>query len=126
MDLTRIEPYRSHLHEMRVYGTWGDETNGVFLVPSPIDGRPLQVIASDGCGWDHVSVSARKRCPNWKEMEFIKRLCFREDEDAMQLHVPPAEHINFHATCLHLWRPQAERIPRPPAAPVAPLEVVTG
>lgn len=67
---------------------------------------PLRVIASDGAGWDHVSVSAPGRTPTWDEMERVKRLFFRDDETAMQLHVPPAEHVNLHAHCLHLWRPQ--------------------
>ena len=48
-------------------------------------------------------------------MEHVKRLFFRPDETAMQLHVPPHEHINTHEHCLHLWRPQQEKIPRPPS-----------
>lgn len=125
MDLSRLEKYRSRVAELRIAGSEGDEGNGCFWVPSPCDGRLLFVIASNGCGWDHVSVSAKKRMPNWTEMEFIKRQCFGEDETAMQLHVPPAEHLDFHPLCLHIWRPQHERIPRPPSSLVAPLEVVT-
>jgi hypothetical protein len=41
-------------------------------------------------------------------MAFVKRLFFRDDETAMQLHVPASDHVNQHPYCLHLWRPQAD------------------
>ena len=97
-------------------GGWpGDETCGAFLLRSPVDGATLRVIASSGEGWDHVSVSRGNRCPNWPEMEYVKRQFFRDDEYAIQLHVPPADHVNMHPYCLHLWRPLTGEIPRPPA-----------
>jgi hypothetical protein len=98
----------------------GDETCGAFVLPSPIDGQGLRVIASSGGGWDHVSVSRTKRCPNWPEMDFVKRVFFG-DEVVMQLHVPSKDHVNYHAFCLHLWRPQSAEIPRPPAWMVGPV-----
>lgn len=107
---------------VKMWGWAGDETCGAFEIPSPIDGGSLRVIASSGEGWDHVSVSRTNRCPNWPEMEFIKRRFFRDDETAMQLHVPPSDHLNCHQHCLHLWRPQNVEIPRPPAIMVAPPE----
>lgn len=100
---------------MRHYGWAGDDTCGVFEVPSPIDGGVLRVIASAGAGWDHVSVSRRNRCPNWPEMDHIKRLFFADDETVMQLHVPATDHISDHDNCLHLWRPHRAEIPRPPS-----------
>jgi hypothetical protein len=96
------------------YGSTGDEATGAFLVPSPLDSAGMRVIASSGEGWDHVSVSRANRCPNWQEMEHVKRLFFKDDETAMQLHVPPADHINMHPNCLHLWRPLTQPIPMPP------------
>lgn len=101
---------------------WGDETCGSFKVPSPIDSKPLYIIASSGAGWDHVSVSRVNRCPNWPEMEHIRRIFFKDEETAMQLHVPPSDHINLHPFCLHMWRPQAAEIPRPPAWMVGPTD----
>lgn len=74
----------------------------------------LFVIASDGGGWDHVSVSRPDRCPTWEEMAHVKALFFSEEEAAMQLHPPASEYVNNHPHCLHLWRPQAVEIPRPP------------
>lgn len=97
-------------------GGIGDHETGVFQVPSPIDGQVLLVIVSCDLGWEHVSVSRRKRTPNWPEMDFVKRLFFKDDETVMQLHVPPTEHINCHPNCLHLWRPVGATIPRPPMA----------
>lgn len=79
-------------------------------------GAVLLVIASGEGGWDHVSVSCAKRCPEWDEMEFIKRLFFREDECAMQLHPPLSQYVNVHPHVLHLWRPHAQPIPQPPMA----------
>ncbi len=75
----------------------------------------LKVLASNGMGWDHVSVSTKRRCPTWADMEFVKRLFFLPGETAMQLHVPPDDHVNCHPFVLHLWRPNDWReIPRPP------------
>jgi hypothetical protein len=104
------------------YGGVGDDTCGAFFVPSPTDRADLKVIASSGDGWDHVSVSRPNRCPNWPEMEHVKRLFFRDDETAMQLHVPPADHISIHPNCLHLWRPQNVDLPRPPGWMVGPVK----
>lgn len=115
-------------------GRIGAEDYGCFIVPLsamrnshasapnpvPTFGTALAVIASTSDGWDHLSVSVdAPRCPSWSELEFVKHLFFREDETAMQLHVPPAEHVNIHPYCLHLWRPQAMTIPRPPQWMVA-------
>lgn len=115
-DLRELEHYRQRGATVaEFYGWEGDATCGAFTVPSVVDRQPLFVVASSDEGWDHVSVSRRTRCPNWIEMEQVKRLFFRDDETAMQLHVPPAEHVNAHAYCLHLWRPLDQEIPRPPA-----------
>lgn len=93
-----------------------DGNNGAFLVP--VASRNLTVLASDVEGWEHVSVSTPNRCPNWHEMDTIKRI-FWDDEDAvMQLHVPLSEWISNHPYCLHLWRPTDREIPLPPSAMV--------
>ena len=115
-DLIDLESFRWHAHP------WGpgDETGGPFLIASPIDHAPLLIIASNNGGWDHVSVSRQNRCPNWREMEHIKRMFFRDDETAVQFHVPPSEHRNLHPYCLHLWRCQTQEFPRPPGNFVAP------
>ena len=90
----------------------GGDCQGAFLLRP--GGVELGIICGAGMGWDHVSVSRKNRVPNWAEMEHVKRLFFKADEVAVQYHVPPAEHINIHPYVLHLWRPQAVEIPRPP------------
>lgn len=87
--------------------------NGLFLIP--FESYELQVIASDGEGWEHVSVSLRNRTPNWKEMCFIKSLFWDEQECVVQYHPPQSEYVNNHDYCLHLWRPTGQEIPMPPS-----------
>ena len=79
------------------------EDGGVYFVK--LKGRQFAVIASYGMSWDHVSVSLSDRTPRWDEMETIKRLFFKPNEWAMQLHAPPSKHINIHSHTLHLWAP---------------------
>jgi hypothetical protein len=121
-NLDTINHLRSDSRDL--YGSNGDSGNGVFMITSKIDHTTLVVVASDQLGWDHVSVSHRKRVPNWYEMEQVKAMFFEEDETCMQLHVPASDHINNHANVLHLWRPQKAEIPRPPSIMVG-LEGVT-
>lgn len=115
---------RPELNRMRVkhptVGGYGDETCGAFALRSPIDSGEIHIIASSGAEWDHVSVSRANRCPNWPEMDFVCRLFFAADEVVIQYHIPPSENISVHRYCLHLWRPQAVDIPRPPAWMVGP------
>lgn len=90
--------------------------HGVAEDGGAIQVNEIRIIFSWDEGWDHVSVSLPDRCPTWEEMEWVKRAFFRDTETAMQLHVPISDHISFHPYCLHLWRPQRKKIPRPPAA----------
>jgi hypothetical protein len=115
-DLNELNKYRvTDPKLLGHFGGWaGDATCGSFTIASPIDGRVLRVIAANGEGWDHVSVSLEKRAPNWREMSLIHRMFFRDDEVAMQLHVPPKDHINVHPNVLHIWRPHDQAIPLPP------------
>jgi len=114
-NLNELDRYRIETRQVfDFYGSFGDHETGAFRILCAQTGGDLLVIASSGEGWDHVSVSLKHRTPNWAEMEFIKRLFFKDDETAMQLHVPPSEHISFAHTALHLWRPLKQEIPRPP------------
>lgn len=114
-NLYELDRYRMTQEQANAWHGWrGDHTAGAFLVPSPIDKAPMVVVAAAAEGWDHVSVSRKNRCPNWAEMEHIARLFFADDETAMQLHVPPGDHINRHPYVLHWWRSHDQPIPRPP------------
>jgi hypothetical protein len=119
-NLRELDGYRDTSPEVIAhYGDIGDHSCGVFSLVSP-GGAGLRVIASCGDGWDHVSVSARGRCPSWEEMAWIKRTFFHPSEAVMQLHVPDDDHIDCHPHCLHLWRPRRTAIPLPPAWMVGP------
>lgn len=89
-----------------------NDDGGAFKIP--FKGNQLYVIASNGGGWDHVSVSLKDRCPNWKEMCFIKDLFFYYEECVIQFHPPKSKYKNLHPYCLHLWKPQDIEIPLPP------------
>ena len=93
-------------------GKYSSRFNAAMEIPCGV--HRLRVIASRGGGWDHVSVSLANRTPTWAEMEYVKRLLFKDDEVAMQLHVPVKDHINNHPYTLHLWRPHGKSIPLPP------------
>jgi len=94
------------------------DEGGCFLIERP-EGN-LLIIASSGMEWDHVSVSLEDRCPTWEEMELVKRMFFYPDEVCYQLHVAEEEHISCMPNCLHIWRPQNEKIPIPPPILVGP------
>lgn len=107
-------------NELRVrkgyFGT--DEShgnNGGFFLPTRPGAPPLKVIASDGDGWEHVSVSLPSRCPTWEEMCRVKSLFWDEEDAVMQLHPPRSTWVNNHQYCLHLWRPERATIPLPPS-----------
>lgn len=89
---------------------------GAFFVQGPC-GEQLKIISSAGdeTGWEHVSISTRRRTPNWMEMCFVKDLFWSDEECVMQLHPPKSDYVNNHPHCLHLWRPTLVDIPRPPS-----------
>ena len=97
-------------------GAYGSSDNignyGAFYIP--FESTMLQCIASEGEGWEHVSVSLQNRCPNWKEMCFIKDLFWDEEDTVIQYHPPKSQYVNNHSYCLHLWKPIKEKIPLPP------------
>lgn len=87
--------------------------NGYFIVP--YESYELNVIASDGGGWEHVSVSMPNRTPNWNQMCFIKDLFFEDTDTVIQYHPAKDQYVNEHDHCLHLWKPIGEVIPIPPS-----------
>lgn len=116
-DLNTLDKHRLSKEEIAIYGVNGDSGNGIFKVH--INGRSFKVIASNGGGWEHVSVSpwsdSRKACPTWDEMCEIKDMFFDPDERVVQYHPPKSEYINMHPYCLHLWRPTTVEMPFPPS-----------
>lgn len=98
--------------------------NGAFLVESPESGWSLLLILSDQplapgeTAWEHVSVHVadrkRMRTPTWKEMCYVKEVCWDPEDVVMQLHPARSVYVNLHPHTLHLWRPVGVAIPMPP------------
>ena len=112
-----IEQYRIKRGPFASDETYGN--NGIFLIPGP-KGVKLKIVVSEGSGWDHVSVSRADKTPDWDEMCFVKNLFFGPDETVIQYHPCKREYVNYHAFCLHMWRPQDVELPVPPSFMVGP------
>ena len=95
-------------------GELGDKYNGFFIFPDPPHNRPLAVQASNGEGWEHVSVSTkgRGRLPNWIEMCWVKELFWSKEDCAVQYHPPESKKRDF-SPVLHMWRPTNAEFPMP-------------
>lgn len=80
------------------------------------NGVDILVIASDGMGWEHVSVSCpgKKRCPTWEEMCWVKRQFWDDEECVIQFHPPRSRYVNNHPFVLHMWKPSEVELPMPP------------
>jgi len=102
-----IDKYR--IRDFYFASSPSDGMNGAFKFPGG-----LHVIASDGMGWEHVSVSLFDRTPTWEEMQRIKDLFWNDDETVIQYHPSKKEYINQHPFCLHLWKPIGVEILTPP------------
>lgn len=115
-DLHTLDKFRLFDDELRIYGVNGNSGNGCFKVY--VNGRSFKVIASNGGGWEHISVSPwspkRKSCPSWEEMCKVKDMFFEPEERVVQYHPPKSEYVNNHPYCLHLWRYVAGDFPHPP------------
>lgn len=90
------------------------ENNGAFQI-----GR-IFIIASDGAGWEHISISLSDRVPRWNEMCKIKDIFWDEEDCVIQYHPPKSQYVNCHPNCLHLWRPIGIDLPIPPTLLVGP------
>lgn len=93
--------------------------NGAFMVKLKL-GQVVNVVASDGAGWEHVSVSRRDRCPTWDEMCQVKDLFWGPDDCVVQYHPPKRDYVNIHPYCLHLWRQVGVEFPQPDSLMVGP------
>ena len=90
------------------------KSNGIFEVR--VAGKWFRCHASDGGGWEHVSVVplSGKGIPTWEVMCAIKEMFFKDEEAVMQIHPKKSEYVNVHKNCLHLWRPTDAEMPLPP------------
>jgi len=79
--------------------------NGMFHIEN-LRRQLMRAIASDGDGWEHVSVSlpGLKRCPKWKEMAYMKQMFWDKEDLVVQYHPIESEYVNHHPYTLHMWR----------------------
>jgi hypothetical protein len=119
----RLEPHRITTGHNGSSPGW---SCGAFDLPGPC-GERLVIIADDGRdpdpllgGWKHVSVSTRRRNPNWQEMCWVKDLFWDPEDCVVQYHPPRSVYVSHHPYCLHLWRPLRERLPMPSHLLVGP------
>lgn len=89
--------------------------NGAFIVKRIR--TTFVIIASDGEGWEHVSVhcvnEGKERTPSLEEMCFVKGLFWGEEDCVIQYHPAKSEYVNLHKHTLHMWRPSTANIPTP-------------
>ena len=116
-----MREFHAQMRQCKIDGP-PDDWNGAYAIQHPkIRDYYFQIIASNGMGWDHVSVCLRsrdkkffvERCCTWEEMCYIKKVFFRPDEVVVQYHPAESDYINVHKYVLHLWRPQVEKLPTP-------------
>ena len=91
----------------------GEGNNGFFVFER--DGIQFRCVASDGMGWEHVSVTLgnKNRIPTWNEMCLVKDLFWDKEDVVIQYHPAKSEYVNFHPRCLHLWKPIGVTLPAP-------------
>ena len=104
------EVFRVSIGAMASDKSYGN--NGVF------------VIASDGQGWKHVSVSTPDTTPTWEQMCEIKDIFWDAEDCVAQFHPPRSVYVDMHPHCLHLWRCPARDWILPPADLVGFRDVV--
>jgi hypothetical protein len=87
--------------------------NGMFRFV--IDGKQLRCIASDGEGWQHVSVSIEleTKPPTWSIMVKVKELFWEDEDVVVQYHPAKSQYVNMHPGCLHLWKPTGAPLQAP-------------
>ncbi len=92
-----------------------DGGHGWILLDKKKPNKRASVVWSNGGGWDHVSVAWSNRTPTWEEMCRVKKMFFRNDEVCVEYHPIESEYVNNHPYCLHIFKPQNEALPTPPA-----------
>jgi hypothetical protein len=113
----KIDPHLEHYRiAVGAYASPEGAPYGVFeAVPGPC-GEKLTVMVADGddTGWEHVSVSTRRRIPNWIEMSWVKDRCWEPEDTVVQFHPPHSRYVNNYSVVLHMWRYVRGEFPAPP------------
>jgi len=117
-------PHQYRVRNGRMASSDAAGNNGVFVIPYPGRSMRLRTVASDGDGWEHVSVSmSGLACPTWPMMAHIKRMFWDAEDVVIQYHPAESQYVNCHPFTLHLWRPVGQSFPTPPAWMVGPTSI---
>lgn len=100
------EKYRIKTGFPGVSDSAADGNNGAFIIPIKGKWRYAFIIASDGEGWEHVSVhinqGGQDLTPSWDEMCKVKDIFWDAEDCVVQYHPPRSEYVNNHKHTLHL------------------------
>jgi hypothetical protein len=77
-------------------------------------GKRAVFVFSFECGWEHLSISYKSSIPTWDDMCIAKDIFFEKSDTCVQYHPAEADYVNVCKTCLHIWRPINELLPKPP------------
>lgn len=85
-----------------------------WIYDSVIPGAHIIVTAAElyGAEWWHASIS-RPTMPTYDDLQRLHRAVWTNGW-AYQVFAPPADHVNIHATALHLWGAPDGEPPRLP------------
>ena len=105
------EKYRNKTHPI-LKSDSSYSNNGYFVLSHPkINNYEIHCIASNGMGWEYVSVSIAEkrkqahRYPTWAEMCYVKSIFWDKEDCCIQFHPKESEYVNNHPFVLHIWRP---------------------
>lgn len=114
-NLNHVEQFR---FSKAPYTSREGDRYGLFSIP--FEGRNLLVVVAPDIfstneltEWEHISVSLKNRCPNWREMSYVKDLFWDEEDTVVQYHPKKSDYVNMMPTCLHLWKWNKGEIPTP-------------
>jgi hypothetical protein len=95
--------------------------NGMFVMPVG-ETAMCNIVASDGAGWEHVSVSVAfaRRCPTWEEMALVASIFWDAEDVLVQYRPAKKDYVNCHPFTLHWWRPIGVVLPTPNPIMVGP------
>lgn len=75
-----------------------------------LNNKRLNFVFSVQEGWEHLSVSMPSKTPTWEQMCMMKDIFWEEEEECLEYHPRKSEYVNIHNHCLHIWRPEVDKI----------------
>lgn len=99
-----MKTYKEIVENKRVFNT----TANMGFIKLTDAGTCSVIWEDDENGWEHVSISPKKKTkiPTWNDMCQLKDAFFYEDEEVLQLHPKKSEYVNVKENVLHLWKPK--------------------